>query len=120
MTNLINDIWLVEIPDVKVYQYVLFQIPGTSLSWLHFLDEQQNDVYRSLEVDCGQWSLIGISDEITEEQAAMIVEGDRQGYDGYVEYERDGNFCNQYAVNSFRSLLRSKQLSGRYSILKKL
>jgi hypothetical protein len=60
---------------------------------------------------------IWTSESITEEQAAGIVEKE-DGYDAYKEYERDGPWVNEKAVDSFHSLLRSLSL-GRVAIIKR-
>lgn len=74
----------------------------------------------------GNYELIGISSEITEEQAAGVVEVAVHMED-YEKLVRDGwwNYESEFAtlktaLESFQSLLTSKGLKGRYAILKQL
>lgn len=79
----------------------------------------------------GNYELIGISDEITEEQTGKIVAGsfvcvheDGNHFDEYFKDYEDqqqivkSEYSLQTAKESFQSLLISKGLKGRYAILK--
>lgn len=62
----------------------------------------------------GRWSYHSDSLTITEEQAGEIVDKDEAGW--YKGYEQSGDYqviSSTSALNSYHSLLRSKQINSR-------
>ena len=69
----------------------------------------------------GKYELIGLSDSMTEDQAAMVVDNYKGDMSKYAYYENGdtlpGFWC-EFATYSFASLLRSHNVTGRVAILK--
>lgn len=90
-------------------------------------DDYSMWITSGLPLPPGNYELIGISDEITEEQAEKIAEVavHMEDYeelvkDGWWNYETGGLGAFSTALESFQSLLTSKGLTKRYAIIKKL
>lgn len=73
----------------------------------------------------GNWQLIGLSDEITEEQAASLIDTTLMykkhkvksyKYKSYI----DGFIGFETSLESFKSLMQSLGCEGRYAILKEV
>lgn len=70
----------------------------------------------------GNYELVGLGNDLTEEQAAGIVESRYNGYadyesDGYFGMDRYGNYHAFPALVSFSSLLRSLNLDGETTVI---
>ena len=70
----------------------------------------------------GNYELIGLGSELTEDQAAAIVESRYNGYadyesDGYFGMDRYGNYHSFPALVSFSSLLRSLNLDPATTVI---
>jgi hypothetical protein len=90
---------------------------------IRYITMPSNGKFKSnlISIPPGNWQLVCLSDEITQEQASEIIESldaddGNIAYTDYVNPESGISFG--YATDSFQSLLKSKQLKGRYAILK--
>lgn len=114
MENLIGEYWVVEIPKGAIKFFIALH------DGLHFIWELPNGKREIMELPPGNWTLIGISDEITELECQDIVEtfslDRRTGHKDYGSKYISYPFST--ATQSFQSLLTSKGLKGRYAILK--
>jgi hypothetical protein len=114
MTQLSDKYFAVQIPeDAEDFR---IGKSGTRLFWNSTVDGQLD--YESFPP--GSYSFVCTSTDITEEQAAGIVE--KVDSDGrglvFINYE-NGMYIFSKAKSSFHSLLRSKSL-GRVAIIKKV
>lgn len=130
LTNLgdkFNDLEIRPADKIWTVPYLRYSYRSTYMA-----ETLKKDVWFKNEelLEPGNYELIGISSEITEEQAQGIVESDwwhdgpqeEHGL-GKVTYYRDypnelEDSCELSAIISFKSLLTSKGLKGRYAILK--
>lgn len=103
-----------------------FRLDGNMLQWFAKEDGQEQSQLQMLPD--GQYTLIGISDEMSEGACAKIVDKEELFINGNSEgvrykdyYGNPDDVCEWYnqSDDSFQSLLKSKQLTGRYAILKK-
>lgn len=113
MTHLISDIFAVEIPNdahsCEVYENNV--IGGYCIMYLRGKPDYACEYSPNLPP--GNYTLIGISDEMSEEQADSIVE---KNYD-YFKLDNDG-MVFYTSVKLFEKLLLSKGLNKRYAIIK--
>ena len=77
-----------------------------------------------IHIPPGSWSIVGWSDELTEEQMKGIVEGNNGGENDtmFMDYpSKDKFMCylHRTATQSFASLLRSHGITDRALIIKK-
>lgn len=92
------------------------------LSYKYWSGGMKTGMFRvyHIKLPPGQWSIVGWSDELTEEQCENIVDVSvKQGsYISFVDYE----FVDFYhtATESFASLLRSHGITDRAFIIKKI
>jgi len=87
--------------------------------YLHYRTESCSSTWSHVTLPPGSYPLIADTATITEEQAGMIVEletGIMCAW--YTDYDNGPVGFFGYALESFASLLRSNQLTGRYAILK--
>lgn len=121
MTHLIDNIVAVEVPEG---------------SFNHFIKNDQNGnprlIYHLASVESkplppGNWQLLFLSNEVTEEEARGIVlnfkprgfsSGAPREYKNYLSKPDDYTGWFKSAIESFHSLLKSKNLTGNFAILK--
>ena len=169
MKHLINEYWVVEIPEdakelVIDMGYLIFKIMDMDPKKWTTDAEIEKDAKRFLKtgkskfselsedysmwitsgipLTPGNWKLIGISDEMSEEQAARIVEplftketiyeGGKYRYEldlkpmPFLNYlwhtdKDEGEYSSKAtATESFQSLLKSKSLTKRYAIIQQI
>ena len=83
-------------------------------------DEQECGIVRNLPQ--GNWQLIGLSDEITEDQAKEFMPWLQIANDiGYFDYSKDYiSYGCKTPLESLQSLLKSLGCEGRHAILKEV
>lgn len=101
-------------PDVLVNKRALITIPEAGLSWLHYLDEYDNDVAQPVEINGTSWSILGMSDKLTEEKWKKVVI--RWDSGKYNDYERHLARVDT-ATESGQSLLKQKGIEVPHFIL---
>lgn len=124
MTSLIklpNDHFAVQVPEGKECQM-------TTAGLMVFTDSKPIATARRIPIPPGSYTIVGMIDKITEEQAGEIV-GYCKGY-GFRDYEAEGynggsspfDVWSAYhfntALESFRSLLTSLSLDKNVLIIK--
>lgn len=81
----------------------------------HLIREQHKDGTSVKELlPPGQWEFLSLLKDVTEEQAARIVDRE-DGYDAYKEYYKDGNFVNIKAIHSLSSLMMDNNIDSSKS-----
>lgn len=117
MINLRDNYWAYPLPVTAEGAEIRGEHPGRPYQLLSFYGEAE-----AVDLPPGTWQIVCTSKEVTEEQAAGLVEEHRQRYNlRYKDYTR-GYMWRETALLSLHSLLTSKgcDLNKTYLILKKL
>lgn len=109
---------LVEVPQTStpIYQYSLIAIKEAGLSWLHYLDEYENDVARCEELHGNSCQIIGKGNELTENQWEEIIE--RWDSGRYNDYSRHLARVDT-ATESGHSLIKSHSMKPEQVLILK-
>lgn len=116
LTNLLPGIVGVVVPKgAKIYR-----VHQLKTNWLLL----HNSDFEAIPLPPGNYELVGLGNDLTEEQAAGIVESRYNGYadyesDGYFGMDRYGNYHAFPALVSFSSLLRSLNLDPGTTVILK-
>lgn len=107
-----------ELPSISFQHFVRNDQKGNS-RLLYYVASQE-----SMPLPPGSWSIVGWSDELTEEQMKGIVEGNNGGENDtmFMDYpSKDKFMCylHRTETQSFASLLRSHGITDRALIIKK-
>lgn len=94
-------------------ELLVVEVPGDARNfnltdWTLYFDSAS--IHQLIGLSPAKRMFIATSRDITEEQAAELVEKEADYENGYKEYYEDGPFVNSSAINSFLSLLRSQRL----------
>lgn len=133
MTELLDNIFAIEIPD-NAYNFSFIEITKDrkAVQWIY---HSGNGLTFAPETGSyilppGSYEILFAMKEVSEDQAASIVELDRGGFagnvEGYKEYLKPGDWPMDHepfasAIKSLQSLLKSKGLTaGNYLIVKKI
>jgi len=100
----------VEVPETAHH----FSIEQVYLTWLNVSDSE--DVLAQLP--SGNYRFIATTDTINEEQADKIVDKSAYSRMLYLNYQFGG--VNEYALDSFKSLLKHHSITGRHAIIEVL
>lgn len=128
MTHLIDNIVSVEVPeDATNVQYMK---PTNRLRFFTgemYKDKKGYPYAKWIDLPPGNWQLLFLSNEVTEEEARGIVlnfkprgfsSGAPREYKNYLSKPDDYTGWFKSAIESFQSLLKSKNLTGNFAILK--
>lgn len=102
---------------------LLFQVPmdGIELHYDHATSALMWDNGFTY-LPTGNWQLIGLSDEITEEQASTVI--DEPSLFMYVDYTAKVDFGMKRkfdtSLESFKSLMQSLGCEGRHAVLREV
>ena len=120
MKHLINEFWVVEIPEGAGDICFPEQDFGHVIQFKS-LNLANKYVWQTITLTPGNWKLIGISDEMSDKQAATVVEQIESF--GRVKRWKDYEFPDSgfySALDSFKILLHTKSLTKRYAIIQQI
>ncbi len=118
LNNLIGDTYYIAVPE----DASSLEIEGNELLYMTGKDYGRTRAFDRVYLPSGNWSIIATSKDITEEQAAGIVQrwaANVVSYRNYMWPKEGGDFYFN-PKDSLRSLLKSKGIEGNAVLIKKV